>query len=75
MRNRELNRDQNLIGGQMAVQIWPEFKVERRWCNLPLVIYLKFLHNVAMPKIVKIGHKFHQVIQKTTLAQFFWDTM
>jgi len=24
MRNRELNRDQNLIGGQMAVQSWTE---------------------------------------------------
>jgi len=24
MRNRELNRDQNLIGGQMAVQNWTE---------------------------------------------------
>jgi len=24
MRNRKLNRDQNLIGGQMAVQNWTE---------------------------------------------------
>jgi len=24
MRNRELNRDQNFIGGQMAVQNWME---------------------------------------------------
>jgi len=24
MRNSELNRDQNLIGGQMAVQNWTE---------------------------------------------------
>jgi len=61
MRNRELNRDQNSIGGQMAVQnwteinawtalvqcnlrlnevqvqIWPGFKVKRRWCNAPYV--------------------------------------
>jgi len=27
MRNRELNRDQNLIGGQMAVQSWTEINV------------------------------------------------
>jgi len=64
MRNRKLNRDQNLIDGQMAVQnwteinawttlvqrnlqlnlvqiqIWPGFKVERRWCNAPLKSYL-----------------------------------
>jgi len=38
MRNRELNRDQNLIGGQMAVQNWMEINA---WtalvqCNLRL---------------------------------------
>jgi len=27
MRNRELNWDQNLIGGQMAVQNWTEINV------------------------------------------------
>jgi len=38
MRNHELNRDQNLIGGQMAVQNWTEINA---WttlvqCNLQL---------------------------------------
>jgi len=31
MRNRELNRDQNLIGGQMAVQNWMEINA---WTTL-----------------------------------------
>jgi len=30
MRNRELNRDQNLIGGQMAVQNWTELNGDQR---------------------------------------------
>jgi len=40
MRNGELNRDQNLIGGQMAVQYWTEINawtalVQRNlWLNL-----------------------------------------
>jgi len=33
MRNRELNRDQNLIGGQMAVQNWMRSMLEPLWCN------------------------------------------
>jgi len=33
MRNCELNRDQNLIGGQMAVQIERGSTLEPLWCN------------------------------------------
>jgi len=34
MCNRQLNRDQNLIGGQMAVQNWMEITThEPLWCN------------------------------------------
>jgi len=36
MRNRELNRDQNLIGGQMAVQNWTEINA---WTALVHAIY------------------------------------
>jgi len=38
MRNRELNRDQNLIGGQMAVQNWTEINACTAvvQCNLRL---------------------------------------
>jgi len=35
IRNRELNRDQNLIGGQMAVQNWTEINA-LVLCNLRL---------------------------------------
>jgi len=38
MRNRELNRDQNLIGGQRAVQNWTEINawIALVQCNLGL---------------------------------------
>jgi len=33
MHNHELNQDQNLIGGQMAVQNWRRSTLEPLWCN------------------------------------------